>query len=273
MLSIQELNFLQIMEISNNLSVNRMALLYKQAFFISGKQMLIIFGSTVGIIAGFHTFIHLVNYRHLANTIDDQYHLGVFLFAFIGGSLIWCGQAFPAFRSKEKSMEYLMTPSSTLEKFLFEFINRVIIYIILFPIIYWIITNTITSIFHAFNSAYMDYKFEFGALLPGWEAKEMTLALSLAFLIFTIPFTGATYFNKMPLLKTILTVFFLVGFYFGLGFLIVLGLNLEEYRPAEGGILFMKNEADIKLAGIMAAILANLTLLTISYFKVKEKEV
>jgi len=262
------------MKISNQFSINRMALLYKQFIFLSGKQILIVFGSTIGLIVGFHAFMYFVNRSQLGKTkIVDEYHISVFLFAFFGGCLIWCGQAFPAFRSKEKNMEYLMTPTSAFEKFLFEFINRIIIYIIGFPIFYWIFTNIVTGIFHVYYPDYLNYKFGFDVFFSNLSGREITLIISLTLLMFTIPFTGATYFQKMPLLKTILIVALFVGIYFGIGYLMVQGLNVEEYRPANKSILFMKNEEDAKLAGIFAAILANIVLLTICYFKVQEKEV
>jgi len=139
--------------------------------------------------------------------------------------------------------------------------------------LYWVFTNLITGIFHAYVPEYLIYKFEFGALVHEWSNREITLAISLGFLMFTLPFTGATYFQKMPLVKTIFTVSLFVGIYFGIGFLIFEGLNIREYRPVNNRILFMRNEEDAKLAGIWAAILGNIVLLVISYFKVKEKEV
>lgn len=249
-----------------------MTLLYKQFMLLSAKQILIVFGSVVGIIGGFHTFMHLVSYRNLSREIDGNYHLIVFIFSFFAGCLLWCGHAFPGFRSKEKSMDYLMLPASSIEKFFFEFINRFIIYLISFPMVYWAITNLVTSIFHAYNPEYQNYIFEFDILIPKLIDREITLAVCLAMFMFTIPFTGATYFKKMPLLKTIIIVFLLVGIYFGIGYLLVEGFNLEEYRP-RNKLLFMKDEEDAKLAGIWAALIAHATLLIISYFKLKEKEV
>ncbi len=251
-----------------------MTLLYKQFIFLSGKQILIVLGSIAGLITGFHAFMYFVNQSHIGKTkIVDEYHISVFLFAFFAGCFIWCGQAFPAFRSKEKSMEYLMTPVSTFEKFLFEFINRILIYIIGFPIVYWIFTNLVTGIFHVYYPDYQNYKFGFEVLFSKLSSREITLAVSIALFVFTFPFTGATYFKKTPLLKTILIVFLLVSVYFGIGFMLVEVLDIQEYRKANRSVLFMQSEEDAKLAGIWAAWIAHATLLTISYFKLKEKEV
>ena len=262
------------MKISNHLSMHRVLLLHKHYVYLNIKQILIVIGATIVSIAGFHTFMHLTNLRSLERTFINNYHIPVFLFAFFGGCLLWCGQAFPGFRSKEKSMDYLMTPASSFEKFLFEFINRLIIYLIFFPIIYWVVTNLVTGIFHQYNPEYINYKFTYGDLInPNWSTRESALAMSLGFLMFTLPFTGATYFQKLPLLKTILIVALLVGIYFGIGFLLVKGLHIQEYRLANGRLLFMYNAEDGKLAGIFAAILVNLAILAVGYFKLKEKEV
>ncbi|MCK5704983.1 MAG: hypothetical protein KAI29_27715, partial [Cyclobacteriaceae bacterium] len=257
-----------------HLSIHRVLLLYKQYVHLHIKQMLIVVGATVVVIAGFHTFMHLKNLGHLERTLNNNYHVPVFLFAFFGGCLIWCGQAFPGFRSKEKIMDYLMTPASSFEKFLFEFTNRILLYLILFPIIYWAVTNLVTGIFQQYNPEYINYKFAYGDLIgSNLSNRELSLAMSLGFLMFTLPFTGATYFQKIPLLKTILIVALLVGIYFGIGFLLFKGLHIQEYRLANGRLLFMYNAEDGKLAGICAAILGNLVILAIGYFKIKEKEV
>lgn len=254
--------------------MHRMLLLHKQYVHLHIKQMMIIFGATIVAIAGFHTFMHLTNLRSLERTFTNNYHIPVFLFAFFGGCLIWCGQAFPGFRSKEKSMDYLMTPAFSFEKFLFEFINRILLFLILFPIIYWAVTNLVTGIFHHYIPEYISYKFAYGELIgTRLSTRELTLMGSLGFLMFTLPFTGATYFKKLPLLKTILFVALLVSIYFGIGYLLFKGLNVQEYRPANNSILFMQSEEDAQLAGIWAAILGNIVILTIGYFKLKEKEV
>lgn len=263
------------MKMSNHLSMHRVLLLHKQYVELHIKQMLIVIGATIVAIAGFHTFLHYQNLGHLERMIQNYYHAPVFLFAFFGGCLIWCGLAFPSFRSREKSMDYLMTPASTFEKFLFEFINRILLYLILFPIIYWTVTNLVTGIFHHYNAEYINYKFGYGDLIDSakWSTRELALAGSLGFLMFTLPFTGATYFQILPLLKTILIVALLVGIYFGISFLLFKGLHIQEYRLANGRLLFMYNADDGKLAGICAAILGNLVILAIGFFKIKEKEV
>ncbi len=251
-----------------------MTLLYKQFIFLSGKQILIVLGSTAGLITGFHAFMYFLNRNAMGKTkIFDSYHITVFLFAFFAGGLIWCGQAFPGFRSKEKSMDYLLTPASLSEKFIFEFINRILIYIIVFPIIYWIFTNLVAGIFHVYYPDYQNYKFGFEWFFSKMNSREITLVLSLSLLMFTLPFTGATYFKKMPLLKTIIVVFLLIGIYFGIGYMLVEVLDIQDYSKANKRVLFIKSEEGAKLAGIWAVWIAHSTLLTISYFKVKEKEV
>ncbi len=218
------------MNTSNHISAHRMLLLYKQYINLYLKQTLIIFGATVVTITGFHTFMHLANLRNIDSMFRNDYHGSVFLFAFFGGCLIWCGQAFSAFRSKEKSMDYLMTPASSSEKYLFEFINRIIVFLIFFPILYWVLTNLVTGIFHYYIPEYRNYKFAYGDLIgTRWSARELTLIGGLALLMLTLPFTGATYFQKVPLLKTILIVALLVGTYVGMGVTVYRTSNTRIY--------------------------------------------
>lgn len=262
------------MKISNHISTHRMLLLYRQYINLHIKQTLVIFGATIVAIAGYHTFMHLINLERLERSFNTNYHQPVFLFAFFGGCLIWCGQAFPGFRSKEKMMDYLMTPASSFEKFMFEFINRILLYLILFPIIYWAVTNLVNGIFHAYNPEYINYKFAYGDMIDSkWSTRELALVMSLGFLMLTLPFTGASYFQKLALLKTILFVALFVGIYVGIGFLLLKGLHIQEYNLVNNRILFMYGPEDGKLAGIFAAIFGNLVILTIGYFKIKEKEV
>ncbi len=251
-----------------------MLLLYRQYINLHLKQTLIIFGATVVAIAVFHSYMHLINLRHLKYTFNTNYHLPVFLFAFFGGCLIWCGMAFPGLRSQGKRMDFLMTPASSFEKYLFEFINRILLYLILFPIIYWSVTNLVSGIFHSYNLEYINYKFSFGDLInSNWSKRELALAMSLGLLMFTLPFTGATYFQKLSLLKMMLIVPLFMGIYFGIGYLLVKGLHIQDYRLVNNRVLFMYGPEEGKLAGIWAAVVGNLAILTIGYFKIKEKEV
>lgn len=261
------------METNNILSMHRILLLYKQYINLHSKNILITIGAAFFIIIGIHAFFHVQEFGTLhRGSVSNEYHGAIFSFVFFGACLLWVGQAFSGFRSKEKTMEYLMLPASTFEKFLFEFINRIVVFLIVFPIIYWVATNIVTGIFHSQIPEYSDYRFSYSDLFPTWKTRVLLLVASLGMLFFTLPFTGATYFQKLSLVKTILSVALIFGFFTLMILLIVKGFNIKEYSPMDNKILFMKDEKDAQLAGIYAAVLGNLVILAIGYFKLKEKE-
>ena len=259
---------------NNSMSIRRIGLLYKQYYFLNGNKLLLILIATAGLIAGYHTIVHAVNYRYLeqSNFLTD-YHYSSLSIAFLAACLLWSGNAFPDFRNKTKRLGYLVIPATTLEKFIFEFMIRIVIFILVFPIIYWVFTNLVTSAFHAFNPDYLNYTFSYKNPYPGeLDTLSIFLMCSLALLVPTLAFTGASYFQKLPVIKTVVLVCILVGFFAGYIFFVVEILNLDEYKPKNNRILFMRNADDAKIAGIAAAIIVNITLLVFSYFKVKEKE-
>ena len=61
-------------------------------------------GAVAVLIAGYHTFMHIVNKPYLSSApADIQYQQMSFTFAFIIGSLIWCGHAFPFLEQRKKA--------------------------------------------------------------------------------------------------------------------------------------------------------------------------
>ena len=232
-------------------------------------------GAVAVLIAGYHTFMHIVNKPYLSSApADIQYQQMSFTFAFIIGSLIWCGHAFPFFRTKEKSISYLMVPTTTFEKFLFEFTNRIILYIVCFPIIYWVFTNLVAGIYHLIHPTYINYKFSYVNIIPGFNNVELALIFSIGFLILSLSFAGATYFQKLPLIKTVILVAAILGGFVLFGVLIFKVFSVGQYTIAKGDkLLFMKDAEAAKAAAVVAAIIANIVILAIGYFKIKEKEV
>lgn len=250
-------------------------MLYKQYYFLNGNKMLLILLATCVIIAGFHTFVHLVNFSHLdGRSFQTQFHLDTFLIMLVAACLLWCGHAFPELRVKERRMHYLITPTTALERFVFEILNRVIIFIIVFPLLYWILTNLVTGTFHLLSEGYDNYLFTYEKILPNKLSNlESSLVYSVGFFILIIPFAGASHFQKLPLVKTILLSSLVIAVYAGYIWFVVEGLDLHEYRPKNDRILFMSDDDHAKLFGMICAWTGSIALLLFSYFKLKEKEV
>src|SRR5690606_26690689 len=117
---------------SNNIfNGKRFSLLWKQ-HFIHNTQFLILSSVTyVGVIFLVLSILQIGRkfQPHGLETFHS-YEVGFFIvFGFL-----YVGHAFPAFRSKETTINYLMLPASVLEKFVFEFISRIGIILLMLPL-------------------------------------------------------------------------------------------------------------------------------------------
>ncbi len=205
----------------------------------------------------------------------NQSYLGTFMFFFFALGAIYASSSFPAFRSKEKSITYLTLPVSTLEKYIFELLTRVIGFIILMPLLYWIIANIEGSIIHYYFPSLVNYKFSFSQVLTdypmsGWKKIAF---LQGGLFVFIAAFTGASHFNKSPLIKSLFTFSIIVIGYFLFIYLLIKGFNLENYRTANNGMLFFKGEKGSITFFAIAATVVNVVLLAVAWFRLKEKEV
>jgi hypothetical protein len=198
------------------------------------------------------------------------------LFVFLG--MIYPSLSFPAFRSKEKSIAYLLFPASRSEKFIFEFLTRIVLFALLLPAIFWLVANLEGAIVNHYVLQFTNYKFSFGMAiaegakngkLDGWGIYAITQAL-LFVLIST--FAGSSHFTKSTLIKTLFTFSGIICGYILLIFLLFKGLNLKEYNPADAGIIFPKNNDEMITTFAIGATVVNLTLLAIAWFRFKEKE-
>lgn len=206
---------------------------------------------------------------------QDAYH-ATFITIFIATALLYAGTSFPSLRSREKSYSYLLNPASTLEKFLFELISRIVLFIILIPLLYWVVFHVEGYFLQAIYS-----RFEFvpqslflEVTIPNDPAFSYYWALAMPFafglLLFTLPFTGASIFMKYPLPKTLFAV--AIVFFFHV-FLVFFFLEILDFDNGHrnGRILGMDAEGAIKFFTTYAVI-ANVVLLTAAYFKLKERE-
>lgn len=190
---------------SNNIfSWKRFQLLFKQHFIHNSQFLLLSTGAYIGVI-----FIVLSLFQAGDNL--EPHHLDSFqgflvVFVSVFG-ILYVGHSFPAFRSKESTISYLMMPASALEKFVFELVSRIGIILITLPLLYWATFNlqgyffTIFTdmVFEPIGVQYLvrlevppDSQFLIYSMISG----GIFLALSLAF-------TGAAMFTKQPLVKSL----------------------------------------------------------------------
>jgi hypothetical protein len=212
------------------------------------------------------------------NSFDGETFSGTFLFVVIPMAIIYTGTAFSGFRNKEKSYSYLLTPASAFEKFLFEFVNRVLLFLIIIPVLYWLVFNLEGNFVVTVKPSYAFVPRTMTELLavfhdadPGWEYAAAVFAL----LIFTIPFAGAASFTKFPLPKTLFIVALVFFFNFFMVYLFIEVFKFNNYELEEGNrsILFIENETEALRALTGYGLVINAGLLLTTYFKLREKEV
>jgi hypothetical protein len=262
------------MQQNNTFSFNRMYLLYKQAFIENKKDLFIYFGGLCGGLVLFMTFFitSTTNWFQTTERWDQSDYMVFFLLIYVGVGVLYNSMAFPEFRSKERSLTYLMLPVSRIEKFTFEFINKIVLYALVFPLLFWLVINMLGLCLNSFYPQFENYQFDLIQVVNKLNGWQRALAISAGLLAFTIPFTGASYFQKKTLIKTLLSLAITLGAYGLLAYLLLKGLNLVMYRISQPITFIHSNEEAIR-ALCLSAIATNLILLTVSYFKLKEKEV
>jgi hypothetical protein len=264
------------MQANNILSITRLGLLARQGFIHNARMI----GMSV---VGFCGILFLVLIAFQASsgnqTINDDAFSGIFLFVAIPLAIVYTGTAFPGLRSKEKSYSYLLTPASAFEKFLFEFINRVLLFFVVIPVLYWIVFHLEGRFMASVGPEYTFWPHKFVDLLAAVNGSHQPAEWAwvmpvFALLLVTIPFAGAASFTKYPLPKTLFIVGLLFFFNFLIGYLLVTGLRLEDYNVPHGSsILFIENEEDAWRTMGGYGLVINAGLLVATYFKLKEKEV
>ena len=262
------------METNNSFSFQRFTLLCKQSFIINKKLIGISLGSFSGML-----FLILFGNQSGAhfNQWENHDYLGTFVFLFFVLGIIYTCLSFPAFRSKEKSMVYLMLPASVSEKFTFELLTRIVLYIVLMPLLFWLVANIEGIVVHSFMPELTNYKFSFrdGFLTivknGKFEFWALILTIQGILFVFIAPFTGASHFSKSPLLKTVFTFLTIIAGYGFFVFLLIKGLDLEHIHSMNNHVLFLNKENALLFLGIISTLI-NLSLLSIAFFKLKEKE-
>lgn len=260
---------------SNTFDIRRFVLLWKQ-HFIQNTQFLFLAGvAYVGVI---FIVLSMAQIGNDLNPHDAQNFTG-FLLAFIGiFGVLYVGYSFPAFRTKEKTINFLMVPGSTLEKFLFELISRIGIIFILLPVLFWLtfhmqgyfLTLFTEKVFEPVGFEFIDAIQLVNVHDSGWLP---TMIISGFLLAFVLAFTGATMFVKQPLVKTLFAVALIITFYTSIAYIMIVPLGFREYNPPETMWLFPNHEAAAFRYVSVALIISILVMLFVSYRKLKEKEV
>ena len=191
--------------------------------------------------------------------------------------ILYAGHSFPAFRSKESTINYLMLPASALEKFVFEFISRVGVTILVLPLLYWITFHLQGYFFTVFTDALfrpvgLQYLVKIETP-PDYQLVIYTLISAGMFLALVLAFTGGAMFTKQPLVKSLFAVAVIVMFFFGYSYIVIEHLGVGRFNPPETMFLIpMEEKETLKLinVGLIATIVI---MLFVAFRKLKEREV
>lgn len=191
--------------------------------------------------------------------------------------ILYVGHSFPAFRAKESTINYLMIPASTLEKFIFEFINRIVIMLLVLPLLFWLTFNLHGFFFDIFTEQTFtpiglqhlvkldDMPADFELLIYALVTGGVLFALSLAF-------TGAAMFTKQPLVKSLFAVALIITFFGVYSYIIIEHVGLGRYNPPDRMLLVPMEERQAILAVTVALFAATFLMLFVAYRKLKERE-
>jgi hypothetical protein len=261
---------------SNNIfSGKRLQLLFKQNFIHNTQFLLLSTVAYIGIIFIVLSIVQVGNDLHPHDLSNFQGFLVGFVTVF---GILYVGHSFPAFREKESTIHYLMTPASALEKFVFEFINRIVIMLIALPLLYWATFNMQGYFFDLFTEEIFEpigvqYVIKIDDLPPNYWLLIYGLTTGGVLFALSLAFTGAAMFTKQPLVKSLFAVAIVVMFFVGYSYIIIEHLGVGRYNPPER-MLFVPLEEDRALPAISVALfVATILMLFVAYRKLKEREV
>ena len=261
---------------SNNIfSSKRFALLCKQHAIHNTDFMLL---STVAYIGGIFIVLSVAQAGNNLQPHNQESFQG-FMIGFVAVfGVLYAGHSFPAFRSKESTINYLMVPASVPEKFVFEFINRIFITILILPLLYWAtfhLQGYIFSIFAdgIFQPIGLQYLVKIGEWNPDYPFLIYSLLSAAILLALVLAFTGAAIFNKQPLVKSLFAVAVIVMFFFGYSYIILEHLGVGQYQPPETMLLIPMEEIKVLQLVTIALIITIAVMLFVAFRKLKEREV
>ena len=214
---------------------------------------------------------------------QESNYIVLFYFTFLISSVVVIGTSFPFLRNKKTMAYYFMLPASTLEKLLVQFIIRIVFFIPFYVLIFWLDFKLITPVLRIIRWPDIIQVDNFNLLTPFENLPfQNTFLDSLAFagMIFTIAtflFVGATYFKKYAVFKTILSFCLLVGCIFLLFRIFTLIFYPVEFKAGYYihiiDYKISEHLYNVQLFAYVIAIGSPFFLLTLSYFKLKEKQV
>jgi len=261
---------------SNNIfSSKRFVLLCKQHVIHNTEFLLLATVAYIGVIFIVLTLAQVGNGLRPHNVDSFQGFLIGFVAVF---GVLYAGHAFPAFRTKESAINYLMVPASALEKFVFEFINRIGVTMLMLPLLYWATFHLHGYFFSmfadgVFQSIGLQYLVKIDMGDPDYPFLIYTLITASVLVAFVLAFTGAAMFNKQPLVKSLFAVALVVMFFVGYSYIVLEHIGVGRYNPPDTMLLIPMNEMKVLQLVSAALIITIVVMLFVAFRKLKEREV
>lgn len=263
------------MNINKYFSLQRFARLFRNDLLINQKTYLFaIAGLSLVIYA-----IALFSMRTNRNFSEDDYSV-LFAFYLMGVGVI-VGTAFPAFSNQIKTNHYLLTPGSTFEKFLIQFVFRIVIFIPMALIIFWISAHLAKASLVpdpqiGFDPAKTIADFHFNKLFEAPDKTQNRIIYLCIFSFGTVLFAGSAFFNRFALVKTLIVsaiTCFTVFCSFVLFSHIFYPAETHGFDVRIKTYEISKNLYNTQLAAYVLGSLSWIFFLVLGYFKLKEKEI
>jgi len=219
--------------------------------------------------------------------------LSMFTIIFFVAGILFASFSFASFRSKEKTIMSLMLPVTAFERFLSEFLGKIIAFIILYPVVFSLSGNFAVFIRNMIGTKTIE-TYDITELINGTETvikvatfpfkymqiqdifktmptNQISLGISLAIFMFSLSFAGSATLRKYPLIKTLVFVGSIILAIIGYFYLVFEKMNRNN-PWIENTSDKLNNEQQLLITSSILIVFSLITL-TYAFFKVKEQEV
>ena len=255
----------------------------KRFFYLFKNDLLLNFKSDVFIASGYAIILYIAMLLSMTRDnemFDSNGYLTIFSFSMIA-MCIFAGTSFPALNSKNTSHTFIMTPGSNFEKFIIQFIIRIVITLIFLFVSFWIIAHLARISALQFESIKISGKFidpfKYSMLRHGYSTEHFIVIIYSIFFTFGISvFSFRLIFKNFAFVKSSITIvglLFILLFVTNIIYNLFFPVTLRSFFDIDPELIYGKNSI-LGLIGapILFFILSFLFILPFGYFKLKEKQ-
>ncbi len=190
------------------------------------------------------------------------------------GVVLVTGTAFPFLRKKETAQHMLMLPASSLEKFIFEFLIKMLLFVALYVGLFQVLSSFLRFFggFLFFRTHIAD--FNVLDIFSYNYGEEVQLIVSVSLFLSGLIFAGSAVFKKYALIKSIVIIGLFILVIIAYFYILVEFVHLERGLENTARFVF-RNATDQKSIKNISIIVVVLTFISWAYafFNIKEKEV